>query len=162
MNTTQALDKARDLIHEWVVEYTSPERFRCDFDIQPEDFLDVVQALHDGKWGYLCTITGVDRPSKDEGGIDHIDVMYHFAEGEAVVTLHVLLPYDNLRLPTICHLIPSASIYEREIMEMLGVMMCDTPDTNKLVLPDNWPDNVFPLRKSFKGLSPDQINEAKS
>jgi Ni,Fe-hydrogenase III component G len=162
MNTTQALDKARDLLHEWVVECSSPERFRCDFNIPREFFSDVVQALHDGKWGYLCTITGVDRPAKDENGIDHIDVMYHFAEGEAVVTLHVILPYDSLHLPTVCHLIPSASIYEREIMEMLGVTIEGTPDTNKLVLPDNWPDNIFPLRKSFKGLTPDQITEAKS
>jgi Ni,Fe-hydrogenase III component G len=162
MSTKQTLDHARDLIHEWEVNCTFPEDFRCDFWIKPEDFSVIIQTLHDAKWGYLCTINGVDRPANDDSETDVIDVMYHFAEGEAILTLHVLLPYDNLRLPSVCHLIPSASIYERELMEMLGVILENTPDTNKLVLPDEWPDNVFPLRKSFKGLTPDQINEAKS
>lgn len=162
MNTLQTLERARDLIHEWQVECTMPEEFRCDFMIHPDEFFEVVQSLHDGKWGYLCTITGVDRPAVGESGQDVIDVMYHFAEGEAVVTLHVYLPYDNLHIPSLCSLIPSASIYEREVMELLGVTIDNTPNTNKLVLPDEWPDNVYPLRKSFKGLTQDQINEVKA
>jgi len=162
MKTQEALELARDLMHEWQVECTTPEEFRCDFVIMRDDFLAVVQALRDGQWGYLCTITGVDRPAKDETAHDLIDVMYHFAEGEAVVTLHVHLQYEDLQIPTICHLIPSASIYEREVMEMLGIQIIDTPNTDKLVLPDEWPDNVYPLRKSFKGLTVDQINEAKA
>jgi Ni,Fe-hydrogenase III component G len=27
-----------------------------------------------------------------------------------------------------------------------------TPDPGKLLLPDDWPDGVYPLRKSFTGL----------
>ena len=162
MNTQEALNQARELLQEWELESSSPEPFRYDLWIAQENFSTVIQTIHNAKWGYLCTITGVDRPASEESETDVIDVMYHFAEGEAITTIHILLPYDNLRLPTVCDLIPSASIYEREVMEMLGIVLENTPDTNKLVLPDEWPDDIYPLRKSFKRLTTKQIGEAKS
>ncbi|NMC80497.1 MAG: hydrogenase large subunit, partial [Chloroflexi bacterium] len=50
-------------------------------------------------------------------------------------------------------LIPSATLYERELMEMMGVQLVGTPSSDRLLLPDEWPENVFPLRKSFTGLN---------
>ena len=58
----------------------------------------------------------------------------------------------NIRLvPTICDIIPSATLYERELMELFGVTVEGTPDPARLVLPDEWPEGVYPLRKSFTG-----------
>ncbi|MCX7976926.1 MAG: NADH-quinone oxidoreductase subunit C, partial [Bellilinea sp.] len=52
-------------------------------------------------------------------------------------------------LPSICPLIPSATLGERELMEMFGVKVEGTPDTSRLILADSWPEGVYPLRKSF-------------
>jgi Ni,Fe-hydrogenase III component G len=35
---------------------------------------------------------------------------------------------------------------------MFGVILEGMPMRDKLLLPDDWPDWVYPLRKSFKGL----------
>ncbi len=34
---------------------------------------------------------------------------------------------------------------------MFGITVEGTPVTDKLLLPDDWPDGVYPLRKSFTG-----------
>ena len=34
-------------------------------------------------------------------------------------------------------------------MEMFGVTVVDTPNPDRLFLPDEWPAGVYPLRKDF-------------
>ncbi len=56
---------------------------------------------------------------------------------------------DNLRYPSIQSKIPSATYYEREIHDMFGLIPEGNFDTRSLVLHEQWPDNLFPLRKDF-------------
>ena len=62
------------------------------------------------------------------------------------------MPYDAARVPSVCGLVPAATLYERELGEMFGVTVEGTPVTDHLLLPDSWPQGVYPLRKSFSGL----------
>ena len=61
----------------------------------------------------------------------------------------VLSNVDKPTYPSIVRRIPSAVYYEREICDMFGVFAQGNPDTRKLVLHEQWPDNLFPLRKDF-------------
>jgi Ni,Fe-hydrogenase III component G len=83
---------------------------------------------------------------------DKLEALYHFTEGPVVATLRVTVPYADPRVPSICPIIPSATLYERELQEMFGFVVEATPVPDRLVLPDDWPDGVYPLRKSFTGL----------
>jgi Ni,Fe-hydrogenase III component G len=94
-------------------------------------------------WGYLAGITGLD-PGVEAGAME---VLYHFCEGAAVVTLRVRTPRENASVPTICEIIPSATFYERELREMLGVEVEGLADSEYLFLPDDWAKGVYPLRK---------------
>jgi Ni,Fe-hydrogenase III component G len=69
-----------------------------------------------------------------------------------VLTIRVAAPYSDPYLPTICDLIPAATLYEREFIEMFGVILEGTPSTDRLLLADDWPVGIYPLRKSFTGL----------
>ena len=69
------------------------------------------------------------------------------------MSVRVRVPYSHAELDSICDLIRSATLYEREFIEMLGVTLRGTPSTARLLLSDDWPDGVYPLRKSFAGLS---------
>jgi Ni,Fe-hydrogenase III component G len=62
------------------------------------------------------------------------------------------VPYSKPQIDSICGIIPSATIYEREVIELFGFNLLNTPNTEKLILPDSWPDGVYPLRKSFTRL----------
>jgi NADH:ubiquinone oxidoreductase subunit C len=151
MDTVTAIQKVEELLKPWTEGVQKPFDNRVDIDIQAKNFLPIVKTLLDARWGYLSAITGVDRPGETEKD-SHIEVLYHFCEGAAILTLRVKLPYSNPVIDSVCGLIPSVTLYERELMEMFGVVITDTPDTDHLLLPDEWPEGVYPLRKSFTGL----------
>jgi Ni,Fe-hydrogenase III component G len=100
----------------------------------------------DTEWGYLAAITGLD-PSLDD---PNLEVLYQLFSGPAVLTLRVRAPKENPEVPTLCNILPSASFYERELIEMFGITVTGTPDTSRLFLPDEWPEDVYPLRKDFQ------------
>jgi NADH:ubiquinone oxidoreductase subunit C len=139
-----------------VSQLTRPSPDRLDARITAAELPAVVEVLERAPFGYLSAITGLDWPPVEAHGDrpaqpGRVEALYHFCEGAAIVTLRVAVPYDAARIPSICHLIPSATLYERELGEMLGVTVEGTPVTDHLLLPDEWPRGVFPLRKSFKG-----------
>lgn len=146
------LIEAENLLRPWAVEFTHPEPDRLDVVIRAENLKLVVGALISSKWGYLAAITGLDVPPVG-GGEGHVEGLYQFCAGAAVVTARVRVPYSAPELDSICDLIPSATLYEREFIEMLGVRLRGTPNTARLLLSDDWPVDIYPLRKSFTGLN---------
>jgi Ni,Fe-hydrogenase III component G len=152
-----AIDLAVKYLEPFINSSSNLKEQRLDIFIEPENLKEAVKALVDRKWGYLIAITGLDiAPIVDEQGEiseeGKIEGLYHFASGPVVLTLKVKVPYSNPRLDSICELIPSATLYEREFIELFGVELAGTPDERHLILPDCWPENVYPLRKSFTGL----------
>ena len=154
-----ALLAAQKLLAPWATQAAEARHMRVagngradslTLTIQPDQLLAAVQALIDAGWGYLITITGLDLGP--EAG--DIEVLYHFAAGAAVVTLCVKVGRETAVVPSVCPIIPSASFFERELSEMLGITVQNTPNTDRLFLPDNWPDGVYPLRKEFKTEGP--------
>jgi Ni,Fe-hydrogenase III component G len=146
MNREQRLSEAIRLLAPWIDEPAYPEPHRLDVIVPAEELLDAVGRLLETPWGYLSTITGLDL-GVEEG---KLELLYHFSSGAVVVTLRVRTPRDKAAVPSICGFIPSASVYERELSEMLGVSVENTPNPDRLFLPDEWPAGVFPLRKDFE------------
>jgi Ni,Fe-hydrogenase III component G len=144
MSTESALQTATQLTAAWAKATTTPEANRVDISVAPSDLHSAVAALHGAHWGYLAAITGLDSPTTNE-----IELLYHFCQDAAVFTLRVSVPRDDAAVPTICDVMPSASLFEREVMEMFGAKIIGTPDTARLVLPDDWEEGVYPLRKDF-------------
>lgn len=52
--------------------------------------------------------------------------------------------------PSIALRLPAASLYEREVKDMFGLVPEGHPDTRPLTLHEHWPEGVFPLRKDFE------------
>src|SRR3990172_4441188 len=94
----------------WTIEQTQPEPGRLDLRLRPEDLLAAVKALVDAARGYLSAITGLDHGE----AAGHMEVLYHFCSGAAVVTLRASAPRAVPAVPSVCRLIPSASPFERE------------------------------------------------
>ena len=177
MDTAEILQSAEALLQPWAKAVARPAANRLDVTLEPAALMAAVSALQQAHLGYLAAITGLDHPAPEAAqgagqpapGTGTIEVLYHFCEGAAVVTLRVHVPYgtsgdpDGLCtagqgastpvIPTVCGVIPAATLYERELAELFGVEVQGTPDPNRLVLADDWPEGVYPLRKSFKGFS---------
>lgn len=174
MDTPEALSRAEELLKPFAQTSSRPTPERLDVMVLPSALVATVRALISGGWGYLIAITGVDRPgelaptpedkqwarlardeeevSASKGPEGSIEILYHFGHKAAVVTLRTSVRYSFPVINSICDVIPSATLYERELIEMFGVKVVGTPSKERLLLPDDWPAGVFPLRKTFKGL----------
>ncbi|MGB9006057.1 MAG: NADH-quinone oxidoreductase subunit C, partial [Candidatus Aminicenantales bacterium] len=69
----------------------------------------------------------------------------------------VLADQTRPHLPSICSVIPGAVFYERELQDMFGIVVDNIPDPRRLVLPDDWPEQNFPLRKDWKFERPPEV-----
>jgi len=63
--------------------------------------------------------------------------------------LKVEVPVKQPVLPTITPIVPGAILYEREVHELLGVVFSGHPNLSPLILPEDWPEGVYPLRKEW-------------
>lgn len=143
MNSESALKSAGERLARWTVEARTPEPNRLDIVLDVSNLVAAVRKLVEAQWGYLAGITGLDS------GVEAatMEILYHFCEGAAVVSLRVSIPRQSASLPTICGVIPSASFYERELREMFGVNVAGLQGSEHLFLPDDWTEGVYPLRK---------------
>lgn len=91
----------------------------------------------------VTAITGIDLGS-------NIGVYYHIRTSNAFVTIQCEVPKDKPALATITDLVPGAAFHELEVTDLLGVVFVGHPSPGRLVLPDTWPEGVYPLRKDVK------------
>ncbi len=137
------LEAGSRLVKPWAREVREPEPHRLDVDVEVRDVVPAISALLAARWGYLSALTGTD-PGPESG---EVEVLYHLCSGPDVLTLRTRVAREGGTLPTVCGLIPSATVFERELIEMFGVRVEGTPDPRRLYLPDDWPAGLFPLRK---------------
>jgi len=88
----------------------------------------------------ISAITGVDLGQA-------IELMYHVRTHGTIVTIRTEVPREDARIKTITDLIPGANFHEREVADLFGVTFEGHPNSRRLILSDNWPKNLFPLRK---------------
>jgi NADH-quinone oxidoreductase subunit D len=147
-----ALQLATRLLTPFARATAQPEANRLDVTLDPGDLIAAVTTLRDANWGFLTAITGRDnlkagaRPAATDATLE---VLYHFCAGAAIVTLRVPVARDDARVPSLCGVLPAAELFERELSEMFGITLDGAPHADRLLLPDDWPANIFPMRKDF-------------
>ena len=141
----EIVEKLRDFLKENLVRATVPKQRRIFVYIRGDALKDAVKFLvKDLKFKHLSTITGVDLDGK-------IEVVYHLAyEDSIVLSLRLAVSKKNPSVPTITDLIPGAVLYEREVHDLFGVKFEGHPDLSPLMLPEEWPQGVYPLRKEHE------------
>ena len=90
--------------------------------------------------------TGIDSD-------DCFEILYHYSRDEFghVVTVKAFIrDRENPAIESIAPFLPGAEWIEREIHDILGIEFKNHPDMRRLILADDWPDGVYPLRKDTK------------
>ncbi len=118
---------------------------RAYIDIYPKDIVDIVRYVFKDLGLRFNIASAVDD-------FDRIEILYHFSYDPSGVIISIramLNDRDNPRIDTITHVAKAAWWIEREIHELFGVEFDGNEDLRKLLLPDDWPEGVYPMRKSF-------------
>lgn len=111
---------------------------------------EVVAWLYYEQGGWLSVLFGNDeRPINGNFAVYYVLSM----EGEVkswVVVRALVDPYTQ-EFPSVTPKVPAAVWGEREVRDMFGLRPVGLPDERRLVLPDDWPDDLHPLRKDAMG-----------
>lgn len=136
-------DEVAEIIKEYVDEVKIVNGRRVFATTDEKRCRAAMLALKQRDVQHLSTISGVDRG-------DAITVVYHLDCRPALLNLKINLPKSTPKVQTITDIFPGAILYERDLIEMLGVKVEGHPDPCRLFLPDDWPAGVYPLRKEAK------------
>lgn len=114
-------------------------------DIYPKDIVDVVKYIFKDMAFRFNTASGVDD-------FDALEILYHFSHDRSgiVISLRTILSdKQDPHIDTITTITKSAWWIERELHELFGIEFDGNSDLRPLLLPDDWPKGVYPLRKDF-------------
>jgi Ni,Fe-hydrogenase III component G len=89
-------------------------------------------------------VTGIDSD-------DCFEVLYHYSYTGCVVTLKAFIrDRERPAIESITPFMPAAEWIEREIHDVLGIDFKNHPNLARLILADDWPEGVYPMRKEVK------------
>ena len=123
-----------------VLETSVPRARRIFVRVSKKCLKDMILFLKNEGFAHLSAITGLEVNGA-------IELLYHLNKGGVELAVRVRLPLNEISIPTITDIILGSSLYEREVHDLLGVKFEGHPDLRRLVLPDEWTEGVYPLRK---------------
>jgi Ni,Fe-hydrogenase III large subunit/Ni,Fe-hydrogenase III component G len=115
--------------------------------VASQDVPVVVQEVLDELNGRFITSVGIDR--RERTGRFEVNYLFGLDREKRFLVLRSEVDPTVATIPSITPLIPGANWAEREVRDMIGVTPIGHPDPRRLVLPDDWPENLHPLRRDF-------------
>ncbi|HEX8295292.1 MAG TPA: NADH-quinone oxidoreductase subunit C, partial [Chthoniobacteraceae bacterium] len=97
------------------------------------------------RFTYLVDVSGVDHFG-EEPRFEVVYELYRFEQGD-YLRLKVSVSEDQLEVPTVSDLWPTADWHEREAFDMYGIKFAGHPELTRILMWEGYP--FFPLRKDF-------------
>jgi len=121
-----------------------PRTHRMFIDVKKDKLKEVLRYLRD-EYGitHITTLSAVDVDK-------NIELLYHLLKDGVSISLRIHTPKEAPNVDTVTDILPGAVLYELEIQDLMGIVVKDHPDQRRLILPDDWPEGVYPLRKDWK------------
>ncbi len=118
---------------------------RISLQVEYARFKGVLEyALRDLAFTNLCSLVGLD-----EG--ETFGIIYHLARNRGMMlSIRTSVPRGKPVLETITGYYSSAEIYERELVDLLGIQVQGLGPGPRYPLTDDWPQGEYPLRKDWK------------
>ena len=114
--------------------------------VEKDELVDALVRLRDQpdlSFRFLSSLTATDHPGREP----RFWVVYELRSVEHAhrLRLKVGLRGDDLHIPSVTPLFPTANWHEREVWDLFGIVFDDHPDLDRILLPDDWEGH--PLRK---------------
>ena len=129
-----------------------------EIKVFPSDYFSTVQELNQDGFELMVDLTVVDWFRKREPRFELVVQFLSTSKNERK-TIKVEISDEDLSVPSITSVFPSANFYEREAFDMFGIKFSDHPDLTRILMPDDWVGH--PLRKDYgSGRIPVQFKNA--
>lgn len=113
---------------------------------EPEQIKEIVSliVLQEARFVHLTAIDFSSKKNKIQ-----LNYFFFLLKDNLNIILKTELDSSNPSISSISDLIPGVIWAERECKDLFGINFEGNPDLRRLVLPDDWPNDVYPLRKDF-------------
>ena len=137
-------NEMKAFLGENLLEVRIPRSRRIYLTVKIDDYKRAAKHLVESTGlTHISTITAADA-GKD------VDVMTLLFGRGVEVMLKAAVPKTAPKIPTLTDLVPGVTFYEREVHDLFGVVFEGHPNLDRFMLPEDWPEGVYPLRKEYK------------
>jgi Ni,Fe-hydrogenase III large subunit/Ni,Fe-hydrogenase III component G len=145
MNAQNLIAGIREKYPEALLASTQPNPFRLFLTVDRENIQDVADYIFNTAKARLILSAATDKSPIN----NTYEVTYVFSldRDNLIVALKEVVPPSDPRVPSLTNIIPGADWHEREMRDLMGIVPEGHPDPRRLVVSDDWPEDVFPLRK---------------
>jgi len=145
MNRKDILKNINDRFGKRIKKVFEKSYKRVFIDIESKDIIGFVKYIFNELEARFNTASCVDMP-------DGMEILYHFTVEKAtvIISLRTYLDKKDLKIESITPIMKGAEWIEREIHELFGVEFSNHPNIKPLLLPDDWPEGLYPLRRDYK------------
>ena len=119
---------------------------RVYIEIKPVSLTRVAKYIFKDLGARFNTASGVDTRH-------YMEILYHFTIEDIGLLISLKVKLDKskkLEIDSLAPIFEGANWIEREMHELLGINFKGHPDLRRLLLSDEWPEGVYPLRKDYK------------
>jgi Ni,Fe-hydrogenase III large subunit/Ni,Fe-hydrogenase III component G len=142
---TRAVNLVRERVGAGFVAATQPHADTLRLRIDKGSVRAAAGALVSELGARFMITTGIDRRQLDgDFGIVHL---FSLDREHLFVLLDCAVAPGDERIDSITPVVPGANWAEREFRDSVGIHPEGHPDPRRLLLADDWPDGVWPLRR---------------
>jgi Ni,Fe-hydrogenase III component G len=154
MNRDEVIQAIRERFAEDVIHVFDRSAKRLYIEIKAQAIVQIAEYIYKELGARFNIASGVDER-------DHMEILYHFIleDINLLLSLRVTLAKSKLEIDSLTTVFTAAHWIEREIHELLGVNFIGHPDLKRLLLSEEWPQGVYPLRKDYQEWAPDAIRD---
>lgn len=144
MTEASVIDEIKESLKDKVTRIDQPLPDRAFIYVEPEDVPEAARVIFEDMAARFCIATGIDTR-------DWMEILYHFVFDKRgiVVTIKTRVAKPFPKIESIAPIIPAAEWIEREMHDLLGIEFKGHPNLKRLILSDDWPEGVYPLRRDY-------------
>ncbi|MFW6189595.1 MAG: NADH-quinone oxidoreductase subunit C [Planctomycetota bacterium] len=138
----QLVSEVRERLGDAVLNVQVKSPRRVYIDLRPESLRGAAEELFRGMGARYAIASGMQVE-------DGFEVLHHFAfdSQHVVLSLRVRTGAEEPELDSLTPIIEGAGFIEREMHDLLGITFRGHPNLERLILSDDWPEGVYPLRR---------------
>jgi len=144
MSAQQLGESVKQRFGDKVLDLSAPDPGQLYLTITPDSVVPVAEYLYQDLGCRFVVNGGTDR--RRERGKFLITHFFAQDEEKIYIALHTEVDEDHPQIDSITPTVPAANWSERETRDMIGVVPVGHPDPRRLVVADDWPEDLFPLR----------------
>ena len=145
MTREELVKEIKERFKQDIIDFCDRSPDRIYVEIQPQAIVPITTYIFKDVKARFNIASGVDVRT-------HLEIVYHFTIEylRLILSLRVKLEKTNPRIDSLAPVFKGANWIEREMWELLGIEFTGHPDLKRLLLSDEWPKGVYPLKSDYQ------------